>query len=252
MHDRLAASTNTYRGYSLEEALAGIAAAGLVNVELNSVPGWVEHVPRHATAEDLERVRGLLARYRLNPISLSGHSDLVSDAGAVEFRKALDLCRALGIKLVTTSTGGHDASSSGGLEEQRKAFLERIGPLADEAAAGGIMICLETHGGLLATGEMVKALIEEIGHPNIGINYDPANVIYYADVRPEKDLPKAVDRVVHMHVKDKIGGKGVWNFPTIGTGKVDFDSLFATLEVANFGGPCSIELEFQGKPLPLE
>ena len=53
-----------------------------------------------------------------------------------------------------------------------------------------------------------------------------------------------------MHVKDQIGGAGVWNFPQVGTGEVDFPALFKTLEAAGFDGPCSVELEFQGEPWP--
>ncbi len=195
-------------------------------------------------------MKDLLAQYGLTAVSLSGHSDLVSDEGVAAFRKALDIARKLGITKITTSTGGHADTSSGSLADQRVAFLERIGPLADEAAQDGIEICLETHGGLLATGQISKALIEDIGKPNIGINYDPGNVIHYGDVRPETDLPKAVDKVTHMHVKDQIGGPGVWNFPQTGTGDVDFAELFKTLDEAGFDGPCSVEVEFQGEPWP--
>lgn len=250
MADRLAASTNSYHSYSLEEALAGIAAAGFTSVELTSVPGWTEHVLRDSTDADLEAVQALLDRYGLTAVSFSGHSDLVSDEGVAQFRKAINIAKKLGITKITTSTGGHDASSAGSLEEQRVAFLERFGPLADEAAAAGIELCLETHGGLLATGEISKALIADIGRPNVGINYDPGNVIFYGGVRPEDDLPGSVDKVSHMHVKDQIGGPGVWNFPQTGTGDVDFAALFKTLDEAGFDGPCSIEVEFQGEPWP--
>jgi L-ribulose-5-phosphate 3-epimerase len=250
MDDRLAASTNTYHSYSLEEALDGIARAGFRSVELTSVPGWTEHLSRDADDAEIQRVRDLLAQYGLTAVSLSGHSDLVSDEGVAEFRKALELARKLGITKITTSTGGHADTSGGSLEDQRTAFMERIGPLADEAARDGIDICLETHGGLLATGEISKALIADIGRPNIGINYDPGNVIHYGDTRPEMDLPRSVDKVTHMHVKDQIGGAGVWNFPQVGTGEVDFPALFKTLDEAGFDGPCSIEIEFQGEPWP--
>jgi sugar phosphate isomerase/epimerase len=250
MADRLSASTNSYHSYTLEEALDGIAGAGFTSVELTSVPGWTEHVRRDADDAEIARVKALLARHGLTAVSLSGHSDLVSDEGVAQFRKALDIARKLGISMVTTSTGGHDASSAGSLADQRAAFLERIGPLADEAAADGIEICLETHGGLLATGEMSKALVADIGRPNVGINYDPGNVIFYGDTRPETDLPRAADKVTHMHVKDQIGGAGVWNFPQIGTGTVDYDAIFKTLDDAGFDGPCSIEIEFQGDPFP--
>jgi sugar phosphate isomerase/epimerase len=250
MTDRLAASTNSYHTYSLEEALEGIAGAGFKSVELTSVPGWTEHVRRDAEDEELGYVKELLAMAGLEAVSLSGHSDLVSEAGIAEFRKALKIAKKLGIKYVTTSTGGHDASSAGSLDEQRERFMANIRPLADEAAAQGIEICLETHGGLLATGEISKRLIQDIGKNNISINYDPGNVIFYGGVRPEDDIKGSADAVGHMHVKDQIGGKGVWNFPATGSGEVDFKTIFTELDKAGFNGVCSVEVEFQGEPWP--
>jgi L-ribulose-5-phosphate 3-epimerase len=250
MHDRLAASTNSYHSYSLAEALAGIAAAGFKNVELTSVPGWTEHVPREASDADLQQVRDLLAENDLTPISLSGHSDLVSDEGVAEFRKALRLCKELGISMITTSTGGHADTSSGGLDEQREQFLARIGVLADEAADDGITICLETHGGLLATGAISADLVRQIGKPNVGINYDAGNVIFYGDTRPEQDVQAAAQHINHMHIKDQIGGAGVWNFPAVGTGEIDYATIFDVVDAAGFTGPCSVEVEFQGEPWP--
>jgi sugar phosphate isomerase/epimerase len=250
MADRLAVSTNSYHSYSFEEALAGIAAAGFTSVELSSVPGWTEHVLRDSTDDDLVRVAELLSQHGLDAISLSGHSDLASDAGIEEFRKSLNIAHKLGIRYVTTSTGGHDASSEGTVEEQRVAFLNRFRPLADEAAANGIRICLETHGGVSATGAMAAELVQEIDRPNVGINYDTANVIFYGSVRPETDIAAAAPFINHLHIKDQIGGPGVWNFPQIGTGEIDFAPIFAALDEVGFTGPCSIEMEFQGEPWP--
>ena len=250
MPDRLAASTNSYHSYSLEEALAGIAGAGFRSVELTSVPGWTEHVRRDADDAEIQHVKDELAKNGLTAISLSGHSDLTSDDGVAQFRKSLNLARKLGITYVTTSTGGHDASSAGALDEQREAFLARIGPLADEAAADGITICLETHGGLLATGAISADLVRRIGKSNVGINYDPGNVIFYGNTRPEGDIGSAANLVKHMHAKDQIGGAGVWNFPAVGAGEVDFKPIFAELAKVGFNGPCSVEVEFQGEPWP--
>lgn len=250
MADRLAVSTNTYHSYSLDEALRGIAAAGFTSVELSSVPGWTEHVPRDADDDELHRIGERVSRYGLTAISLSGHSDLVSDTGIAEFRKALHIAKVLGIRYVTTSTGGHDASSAGSLDEQRAGFLEWIRPLADEAAVDGIQICLETHGGISTTGALAAELVQLIDRPNVGINYDTANVIFYGGVRPETDITAAAPLINHLHIKDQIGGPGVWNFPAIGTGEVDFAPIFHAVDGVRFTGPCSIEIEFQGEPWP--
>jgi sugar phosphate isomerase/epimerase len=248
--DRLAVSTNSYHSYSLEEALAGISAAGFTSVELSSVPGWTEHVLRHSTSDQLDGVKELLAKHALDAISLSGHSDLTTDEGVEEFRHSIRIASYLGIKYVTTSTGGHDASSAGTIDEQRVAVVPRIQLLADHAANEGVEICLETHGGLSATGALAAKLIEAIDRPNVGINYDTANVIFYGKTRPETDIAAAAPFINHLHIKDQIGGPGVWNFPAIGTGEVDFKPVFQALSDVRFVGPCSIELEFQGEPWP--
>jgi L-ribulose-5-phosphate 3-epimerase len=246
----LAVSTNSFHGYPLETALAGIAAAGFASVEICSVPGWTEHVPRDATDSEIARIEEALAKHGLTPTALSGHSELTTDEGAAAFRQALRLCGVFGIAQIATGTGGHNAAPESALAAQRAAFLLRIGPLADEAAAAGITICLETHGGLLATGAMAAELIERIDKPNVGINYDTGNVVYYGDIRPEEDIATAAPYIKHLHIKDQIGGKGVWNFPPIGTGDVDFVPIFARLKRAGVQVPASIELEFQGEPWP--
>ena len=97
---------------------------------------------------------------------------------------------------------------------------------------------------------MAADLVRQIGKPNVGINYDPGNVIFYGATRPEGDIAAAVDLIKHMHIKDQIGGAGVWNFPAIGTGEVDYQAIFAALDAAGFHGPCSVEIEFQGEPWP--
>jgi L-ribulose-5-phosphate 3-epimerase len=250
MTERLTLCTNTYHTYTLEDSLAGAAKAGYKSVELTSVPGWTEHVRRDAGDEELAHVKDLLKQHGLQAVSFAGHSDLASDHGVGEFRKALNLAHKLGIGYVTTSTGGHDASSASSIEEQREHFLSRIRPLCDEAASMDIVICLETHGGLVATGALSAELVRLIDKPNIGINYDPGNVIFYGNTRPEEDIKAAAPYVRHMHAKDQIGGAGKWNFPPAGTGEVDFSVIFKELDAAGFNGPVSVEIEFQGEPWP--
>ena len=250
MADRLAVSTNSYHSYSLDDALKGIAGASFTSVELSSVPGWTEHVLRDSSDAELEQVRQQVQDAGLTAISMSGHSDLASDEGVHAFRKALRIARHLNIPYVTTSTGGHDDSSAGSVEDQRRDFLTRFAPLADEAAESGINICIETHGGLSSTGARTAELIQAINKPNVGINYDTANVIFYGGVRPEEDIRAAAKFVNHLHLKDKAGGDTEWNFPAIGTGAIDFAPVFTALKEVGFTGPISVELEFQGEPWP--
>jgi L-ribulose-5-phosphate 3-epimerase len=242
MANPLAGHTNTYHTYSHEEALAGIRGAGFTHVELSAVPGWTEHVDLDA---DPDIVRRLLDRYELTPVSLSAHSDLTTREGLEHGVKAVRWASELGLAIVNTAVGGHQSA-----DENETAFLELIGDLADEAERAGVVVGLEIHGDIMASGAITLPLLEKIGRDSMGINYDTANVVYYAGESAIDDLPKVAERVVHVHLKDTAGGKGVWDFGAIGSGVVDFGGVLRILDEAGYAGPYSVELEFQGEPWP--
>ncbi len=241
----LAVSTNCYHDYTLEEALAGIERSGFRGVEIGAVVGWNEHLTPGASEAELDAFRAALRRHGLQLISMSGHSDLTTPEGVAQYKRALDTASALGISIVNTGIGGHEGGG-----EDVAAFLENVGAVADYAEARGVVVALETHGSGLASGHQGVELIRKIGRPNVRINYDTANVIFYGDVRPEEDIVEAIPLIANVHLKDARGGKGVWDFPALGEGKTDFARILRSLHDGGYRGPLSLEIEFQGLPWP--
>ncbi|HKB42163.1 MAG TPA: TIM barrel protein, partial [Gemmataceae bacterium] len=113
-----------------------------------------------------------------------------------------------------------------------------------------ITITLEIHGELTATGRKSAELMEKVNRPNVRINYDTANCEYFGAVRAEDDLPSALPWVALVHLKDKVGGHRVWNFPALGIGHVYFAKIFRMLRQGDYTGPLSVEVEFRGHPWP--
>jgi len=243
--NRLAATTSSYGPYTLEEALAGIAASGYRYVELAAIRGVIEHVPLDADGTTLARVQRLLNRYALIPSALSAHSNLAVARGLKDAFRALDLCERMGIPIMNTAVGG-----PGEGEEDEAGFLRRIGGLADHAAARDITITLEIHGELTATGRKARALVKKVNRPNVRVNYDTANCEYFGAVRAQDDLPDVLPWIGLSHLKDKIGGHRVWNFPALGKGHVDFHKCLRLLRRGCYTGPFSVEVEFTGHPWP--
>jgi len=242
MTNPLAGHTNTYHTYSHEEALEGIAAAGFRHVELTAVPGWTEHVDLDADKGELRRQ---LERYGLEPVSLSAHSDLTTADGLEYGLKAVRWAADYGITIVNTAVGGHESA-----DENESAFLANVGALADEAERVGVVVGVEVHGDIMASGAVTLPLLEKIGRDSIKVNYDTANVVFYSGDDAVEDLPKIVDHLCHVHLKETTGGKGVWNFPAVGSGVVDFAGVLRVLQEAGYTGPVSVELEFTGEPWP--
>jgi sugar phosphate isomerase/epimerase len=245
MPNRLAATTTCYAPYRLEEALAGIASAGFRFVELAAIRGVIEHVPLDAGARSLGGIQRLLNRFSLTPVALSAHSNLQTAKGVKDALRALDLCERMGIEIMNTAVGG----AADGPEDE-DVFLKNIAPLSDYAARRQITITLEIHGDLTATGLKSGNLLGKIKRPNVRINYDTANCEYFGNVRADVDLPYALPWLGLVHLKDKIGGERVWNFPALGRGHVDFRKTMRMLKRARYAGPCSVEVEFKGDPWP--
>lgn len=242
MRNRLAGHSNSYHTYDFDQAMTGIAEAGYDAVELTAVLGWTEHVDLDAPQADL---RSRLADYGLDLTVLSAHSDLTTPEGVELGIKAVRWCADYGCPVMNTAIGGHSSQ-----DENESAFLEGIGRLAAAADEAGVDVALEIHGDIMATGALTVPLLERIGHPRIRIAYDTANCEFYGDTAAADDIATMLPYLSNVHLKDKRGGKGVWDFPAPGDGHVDFGAILRTLEEGGYTGPLSVEVEFSGEPWP--
>ena len=233
-------STIVFAPYSIDQALEGLAATGYHACEIGAVKGWFEHIdPDTASEREIDRIAAKLADLGLRPVSLSGHAQLQTAEGAARFSRAIDIAAALGMEVVNTYTG--DATT----DEEREAYFANVAALCDQAANHGLKIGMETDSNMLPTAEVGVAILDRIDRPDVlGFNYDPGNVVYYAGADPLTDVRFALPRLVHFHFKDKVGGKGVFNFPPPGDGELDMTGLLAILDEAGYAGPLSAEVEF--------
>ncbi len=92
----------------------------------------------------------------------------------------------------------------------------------------------------------LSILINEIGLENVGVNFDPANLISGGRANPNDAMELLVSRVYGIHAKDAIPakfgdvkGKQV----PIGEGRADFKNLLCQLKGAGYIGDIIIEHE---------
>ena len=238
----LAVTTACYVGFALEDALEGISKAGFPSVEIvaaQGIPG-AEHIKVNSVGEsEIASLKKKLIDANLKLISIAGYSDLTKPESVAYTKKCLDVAQKLGVRIITTGCG-RDASP-----EAVKQFYKNMEELGEYALGKGVTIGVETHGGITPTGEQLAKAIKEINSMAVRINYDTGNAIFYGGVKPEEDIKYALEYLVHVHLKDNIGGKDSYNFPPVGEGDVDFEAIFKTLEENNYMGGFSVEIEYE-------
>jgi inosose dehydratase len=130
------------------------------------------------------------------------------------------------------------------------AHLRRLGEAAGEC---GVTLALETHKGPTQNAEAMLALMSEVDHPQIRLNFDTGNIAYYnAGVDPCDELEQVKHLVQNVHLKDNRGGFEDWYFPAVGDGGgVDLARVREILDGVGFTGPYTIEIEgIGGEPEP--
>ncbi|MEM7755345.1 MAG: sugar phosphate isomerase/epimerase family protein [Planctomycetota bacterium] len=138
-----------------------------------------------------------------------------------------DLAAALGLDLVTLHAGFIPESPD---DPERAIFLDRLTTVADIFTDRNIRLGLETG---QESAETLDAVLTELNHPSIGVNFDPANMLLYNAGDPTDALEQLGPRVLQVHFKDAhpSGNPDTWGTEVpLGEGSVDWPCFFDLLE----------------------
>jgi len=152
-----------------------------------------------------------------------------------------DLARQLGVKLVSVHVGfvPHDQKDA-----RYHVMVDRTRTICDGLAERGLTLVMETG---QETADGLLTFIDAVGRDNIGINFDPANMILYGVGEPAEALSLLKNHVVHVHMKD-----GTWSDKpgrqwgqdvVLGTGDADIPRIVQQLKDQGYTGPLAIERE---------
>ena len=135
--------------------------------------------------------------------------------------KVAELAGEIAMQLVTFHAGFLPEKQC----SERTKMLSRIDELGDIFGNHSVQIALETG------QERARALVEvleELSHPMIGVNFDPANMILYGKGDPVEAIEQLAPWVKQVHIKDAVasGAKGEWGTEVpVGEGEVDWEKF---------------------------
>lgn len=148
--------------------------------------------------------------------------------------------QAMGISRVTTHIGFVPPSSEPGYETMVKRVQEVAGEMQDQ----GMTLLMET--GQEPASELLQFL-HDVSRKNVGVNFDPANMILYGAGDPIQAVHTLAAHIQHVHVKDAVasGTPGsTWGQEVpFGQGAVHAGQFLASLAAEGYSGPLAIERE---------
>lgn len=217
---------------------------GWVEVFLGAIRGDGDiHLMERRSREDGIRVASVSSLAKLN---LATDQEVPEHHALVE--RSIELAQRLEAPSVTFMYG---SQFEVGEVEARDRFLRRLEPLAERAAASGVMILIENVfsrgcSGDLDSVQAIADLFERVDLEHVGLNFDPANLtiagaegyphgyralkpyirsIHLKDVRPlrDADFPLGTRRIMEAY------GRGSYLVVPLGLGDLDVDGLVAEL-----------------------
>lgn len=152
-------------------------------------------------------------------------------------KKWVDYAAIMGAPAIRVFAGG---DAKGDIPAQRKRCVEALKPCLDYAAAKGVFLAVENHGGIVSDADQLLALVEEVASPWFAITLDSGN-FHTAD--PYGDFARCVPYAVTVQVKTEIAPAGKERQET------DMAHVISILRDGGYSG--YIALEYEGKePAP--
>jgi L-ribulose-5-phosphate 3-epimerase len=153
-----------------------------------------------------------------------------------------DFARGVGIPSIATHIGFVPKDSS---DTDYLGVREMVRRVCDHAARNKQTFALETG---QEAAETLREFIIDVNRENLGINFDPANMILYGTGDPIDALGVLAQHVISVHCKDgDWPPKGVpgalGEEKPLGQGSVGMDRFIKKLKTINFKGPLNIERE---------
>jgi sugar phosphate isomerase/epimerase len=178
----------------------------------------------------------------LETIRLTGGlaPDATWEQNCQNIKDTVGLAARMGLRLVTFHAGFIPHKKT---DPNYAKMLHRLAEVAGMFAAANMTLGLETG---QETAPALAALLQKLRRPNVGANFDPANMILYDQGDPIKALRALAPWIRQVHIKDATRTKvaGTWGEEVaVGAGEVDWGAFFATLRQLNFEGNFIIERE---------
>ena len=214
---KLAGHTMATPEFDVFEALRFFKKLGLDGAEIVVQTGYESGIPYEADDAFVRRVReeadALGIAVAATTPYLNRYNDLdeaVRQKEVAMLKRVIDMTRILGGGSIRIYGGAFQDEETDPDGAKLAQLVKSLWECGDYAAQYGIRLSIENHfGTMTTTAHRTMEVIKAIGHPNVGVLYDQANLAFFPAEEYEEALALQKDHIFYVHVKDLVyrGGK---------------------------------------------
>jgi sugar phosphate isomerase/epimerase len=247
------------KDFTLAESLEMAVKAGFPAVDLRQGRSAEDTVHLAQTISDAE-AQAVRAQVEATGLAISGLTSYYSlgrtDPAEARvnlegLRRSFALARILGTPRVRCS--GVLVNMEAGYETAREAFRRQVEEIAADAAATGVTLTIEQHGGtFFSSAGQILDMLRGVGNEYIGIVYDPGNCLSEGFERPSVQVHMLAQLIKAVHVKNYMpipAEAAQETLPAearrLDQGLLDYVDIVARLRAVGFDGYLTLE-DFYG------
>jgi sugar phosphate isomerase/epimerase len=171
----------------------------------------------------------------------------VREERAAIIKRSADVAASMGIHEIITHLGFVPEDLH---DERYKSLIPVIRDIAAHLKKNGQVFCFETG---QETPVTLLRTIEDVAMDNVGVNFDPANLLLYGKGNPVDALPLLGPHIRSVHAKDGFypkDGRHLGEERPVGKGAVDFPRFLDGLAAIGYRGPLCIECDLPEEQRP--
>lgn len=196
--------------YTVLEALELFREIGLDGAEIVIQDNYKSGLPVDCSAEELEKVRNKAKEVGIKIIALTPYNSYfnaldeeVRQKELEGIRKVISYAEYLGAKYIRIYAGNYAATDTDPDGKKMEKLIASMKELGEDAKKAGVTLVMENHfNTMTVSAKQSIEVANTVDHPNVGILYDQANLIFTLQENYEEAIGLQMDRVRYVHVKD--------------------------------------------------
>ena len=259
--------------YTVQEALELFHRIGLDGAEIVVQDDYRCGIPTDCGEETLAALKETAQKLGIQIIALTPYNsrfnsldEKVRLAEMEGIRKVIGYAKYLGARYIRIYAGNFAAGDQDPEGKMLEKLVESMQVLGEEAKREGVVLVMENHFNTMtvSAAQSIEAA-RRIGHPNVGILYDQANLAFTLQEDYQTAIPLQMEKVAYVHVKDLQFKEGNLPFVSdqvshpkeeernvvtriVGQGDLDWMGILQMMHDYGYGGWLSLEYERRWHP----